>query len=190
VSLWRPILYARTLIWASIPVYLMLAIGLRAMEVKLSSRAGFLVALALVVTANGLGLYGYYRTFEKEAWDDAAALVAEDVRADDLLLFNDAWGQIPFDYYFERLYNREIVEHGLPVDLFDRGVLEPAMTVRDLPRMRSLIDGHARVWLVSSHTWYADPDGLIPRALEQDLVILDRWALHGLRVTLYGRGDD
>jgi hypothetical protein len=116
-------------------------------------------------------------------------LVAESARADYLLLFNDAWGQIPFDYYFERLYNRQIVEHGLPVDLFDRGVLEPVMTAGDLPRMRALIDGHARVWLVSSHTWYTDPEGLIPGALEEDLSILDRWAFHGLGVTLYGRGE-
>ncbi|MGD2147879.1 MAG: glycosyltransferase family 39 protein [Anaerolineae bacterium] len=189
VSVWRPILYARTLIWASIPLYLMLASGLSAIEVELSSRAGVLVALGFVAAANGLGLCGYYHNFEKEAWDDAAALVAGYVRADDLLLFNDAWGQIPFDYYFERLYNREVVEHGLPVDLFDRGVLEPVMTARDLPRMRALTDGRARVWLVTSHAWYTDPERLIPRALEEDLSILDRWAFHGVRVTLYGRGD-
>jgi hypothetical protein len=181
VSMRRPIFYDRTLIWASIPLYLLLAAGMR----QLRYRPYILAAALMVLTVNGLSLREYYVHFEKEQWDDAAAFVAKRVEPDDLILFNATWTQIPFDFYF-RLYNRPVAEHGLPVDLFDRGVLEPKMTTSDLPRLRALIRGHARIWLIYSHDWYTDPAGLIPPALEEELDILDRWSFYGLQVQLYG----
>ena len=144
-----------------------------------------LVVLSLILTVDGLSLREYYVDFEKEQWDDAAAFVAERVGPDDLILFNATWAQIPFDYYF-RLYERPVAEHGVPVDMFDRGVLEPKMTISDLPRLREIVQGHERVWLVYSHDWYTDPQGLIPQALEEELDILDRWRFLGLQVQLYG----
>jgi mannosyltransferase len=181
VSMRRPIFYGRTLIWASIPLYLLLAAGMHQLRF-----CPYILAVALMVlTVNGLSLREYYAHFEKEQWDDAAAFVAERVEPDDLILFNATWVQIPFDYYF-RLYNRPVAEHGLPVDLFDRGVLEPKMATSDLPRLRALIRGHERVWLVYSHDWYTDPEGLIPPALEEELDVLERWSFYGLQVQLYG----
>jgi hypothetical protein len=189
VSLWRPILYARTLIWTSIPLYVALAAGLRGVEDRLSSRIGFRAALVILLAINGLALHNYYVRVEREAWDDAAAVVAQRVQPDDVLLFNDAWGQIPFDYYFRRLYNGPVAEHGLPVDLFDRGVLEPRMTEGDLSRVWALVRGRDRVWLVYSHEWYTDPQGLVLGALEEKLSVLDGWDFYGLRVLLYGCGE-
>jgi len=182
VSLRRPIFYERTLIWASIPVYLLLAAGMR----QLHCLPYILPAVLMVLTVNGLSLREYYAHFEKEQWDEAAAFVAERVEADDLILFNATWVQIPFDFYF-RSYDRPVAEHGVPVDLFDRGILEPKMTERDLPRLRALIRGHERVWLVYSHDWYTDPQGLIPPALEEELGLVGRWSFHGLQVRLFGR---
>ena len=183
VSLRRPIFCYRTLIWASLPLYLLLAAGLR----RLRRWPYILVVALMVLTVNGLSLREYYVYFEKEQWDDAAALVAERVEPDDLMLFNATWVQIPFDYYFHRLYTRQVAERGVPVDLFDRYVLEPKMAASDLPRLRALIQGHERVWLVYSHDWYTDPQGLIPPALEEELDLLDQWEFKGLQVWLYGR---
>ena len=189
VSLRRPIFYDRTLIWASLPLYLLLAAGIR----QLRYRPYILAAALMVLTVNGLSLREYYAHFEKEQWDDAAAFVAEQVEPDDLILFNATWVQIPFDFYFRSLwqssgqvYNRPVAEHGVPVDLFDRGILEPKMAEDDLPRLRALIRGHERVWLVYSHDWYTDPQGLIPPALEEELDVLDQWDFYGLQVRLYG----
>ncbi|MCX7683392.1 MAG: glycosyltransferase family 39 protein [Anaerolineae bacterium] len=182
VSLRRPIFYARTLIWASLPLYLLLAAGMR----RLRLRPVLLAALCSVLVANGISLREYYVKFEKEQWDDAAAFVAERVVAGDVILFNATWVQIPFDYYF-RTYNLQVAEHGVPVDLFDRGVLEPKMTEADLPRLRELIRGHDRVWLVYSHNWYTDPQGLIPATLDEELEFRGSWEFYGLRVYLYGR---
>ncbi|MCP4539148.1 MAG: phospholipid carrier-dependent glycosyltransferase [Chloroflexi bacterium] len=181
VSLRRPIFYARTLIWASIPLYLLLAAGMR----QLRHWPRILAVVVLALAVNGTSLRGYYVDFEKEQWDDAAQLVAERVEPDDLILFNATWVQIPFDFYF-RSYNHTVAEHGVPVDLFDRGILEPKMTKSDLPRLRTLIQGHERVWLVYSHDWYTDPQRLIPAALGKELDMLNLWEFCGLQVQLYG----
>jgi len=181
VSLRRPIFYDRTLIWTTIPLYLVLAAGIG----QLRYRPYIIAAALMVLTVNGLSLREYYAHFEKEQWDDAAAFVAQRVQPDDLLLFNATWVQIPFDFYF-RLHNRPVAEHGLPVDLFDRGILEPKMAESDLPRLRSLIRGHNRVWLIYSHDWYTDPQGLIPPALDEELGPLDTWDFYGLQLRLYG----
>jgi hypothetical protein len=181
VSLRRPIFYDRTLIWASIPVYLLLAAGIN----QLRYRPFILAAVGALAMINGLALREYYTHFEKEQWNVAAAYVAEHVQNEDMILFNATWVQIPFDFYF-RLANRPIVEHGVPVDLFDRGVLEPKMARDDLPRLRNLIQGRQRVWLVYSHNWYTDPQGLIPAALGQELRLLDVRYFFGLEVRLYG----
>lgn len=183
VSLHRPIFYDRTLIWASLPLYLLLAAGVR----QLRYWPYVLAVAVMVLTINTLSLREYYVHFEKEQWDEAAAFVAERVEADDLILFNAPWTQIPFDYYFRHLYNRPVAEHGIPVDLFDQGTLEPQMAESDLPRLRALIRGHGRVWLVYSHDWYTDPRGLTLPALEEELDLLDRWDFYGLQVRLYGR---
>jgi mannosyltransferase len=183
ISLWRPIFYDRTLIWASLPLYLLLAAGV----CQLRRWPHVLAVVLMVLAVNTLSLRQYYGHFEKEQWDDAAAFVAQRAVPDDLILFNATWVQIPFDYYFYRLYNRPVAEHGVPVDLFDRGVLEPKMDQGDLPRLRALIQGRGRVWLVYSHHWYTDPEGLIPSALEEELDLLDVWEFYGLQVSLYGR---
>jgi len=181
VSLRRPLFYDRTLIWASIPLYLLLAAGLN----QLRYRPYILVGAAILVTVNGLSLREYYAHFEKEQWDDAAAYVGQRVENEDLILFNATWVQIPFDFYF-RYLNRPVAEHGVPVDLFDRGILEPKMAASDLPRLRGLIRGRDRVWLIYSHNWYTDPQSLIPKALEEELKQLERRRFYGLEVRLYG----
>jgi hypothetical protein len=180
VSLRRPIFYDRTLIWASLPLYLLLAAGIR----QLHHRPCVIAAVLMALAVNGFSLRVYYTYFEKEQWDEAAAFVAERAEPDDLILFNATWVQIPFDFYF-RFYNCPVSEHGVPVDLFDQGILEPKMAESDLPRLRMLIQGHERVWLVYSHDWYTDPQRLIPPALEEDLDLVDRWWFYGLEVRLY-----
>ena len=102
----------------------------------------------------------------------------------DLILFNAPWVQLPFDYYLPP-DDLAAARRGLPVDLFDRGELEPSMTAADLPRLDSLIAGRGQVWLVYSHWWYTDPDGLIPDALTRRLRLAQTWSWDGLTVQRY-----
>ena len=212
VSLRRPIFYDRTLIWASIPLYLLLAIGLDwGQETRflwphgpwghgpwghgpwgrgrVSPRCRVPAALGLVtlVALNASSLRSYYSNGQgaaKEQWDEAAQYVAQHVQDGDLILYHASWTQLPFDFYLNT--TRSVSKHGLPVDLFDRGVLEPKMTEGDLPRLYQLIQRHARVWLIYSHNWYTDPHDLIPEALASKGHILDKQTFYGLEVHLYG----
>jgi mannosyltransferase len=180
VSLRRPIFYDRTLIWTSLPLYLLLAAGIRGLR----HRPTVLTAALMFATINGLSIREYVLHFEKEEWDEAAAYVAERAEEGDLVLFNASWVQIPFDYYYRDL-GPPIEERGLPVDLFGRGILEPKMSARDLPRLHGLIRNRQRVWLIYSHNWYADPQGLVPAALGEAGELLTRRQFYGLEVRLY-----
>ncbi len=205
VSLRRPIYYDRTLIWTTLPYYLLLAVGVRALTdrtrwalafapatlrpPRLPARALYGLqtgALALILVLSGLSLGGYYWGFQKEGWDQAAAYVAEHVGPDDVIVFNATWVQIPFEYYY-RHYGKDTELRGLPVDLFDRGVLEPIMAESDVPYLHELVRGRERVWLVYSHDWYTDPKKIIPRELARDLRVVDRRKFPGLQVIRYER---
>ncbi len=182
VSLRRPIFYDRTLIWATIPLYLLLAFGLLQLRFKAVIYGG----LVLLCAVNLLSLQNYYQNFTKEQWREAAASAAGQVRDGDLILFNATWVQIPFDYYF-RHFDRPVTEHGVPVDLFERGVLEPRMAESDLPRLQSLVRNQQRVWLVYSHDWYTDPQRIIPAALEDEFDLVTTETFNGLQIMLYER---
>ena len=187
VSLRRPIFYDRTLIWTILPYALLLARGVVALPP--GARAGrgrlpgWMAGVALLVLS-GVGVWSYLTAYEKEAWDKAAAVVRAAALPGDLILFNASWVQLPFDYYLPP-DDLAAARRGLPVDLFDRGELEPSMTAADLPRLDSLIAGRGQVWLVYSHWWYTDPDGLIPDALTRRLRLAQTWSWDGLTVQRY-----
>ena len=70
--------------------------------------------------------------------------------------------------------------------MFTSGILEPKMTVSDVPDLTSLISGHDRVWLVYSHNWYTDPMGLVPQTLTSELELRRQRDFYGGQVQLYG----
>lgn len=184
VSIHRPIFLPRTLIWVTIPLLLILAAGIAQLRYRL------LVILAVgVIATNYLFATGdYYRFFQKEDWATAAGYVAQFAEQDDLVLFNSNFVVIPFNYYFEpyaELYNISVVKQGVPLDLFDSGVLEPKMTAGDIPQLADLVSGHDRVWLVYSHDAYTDPTGLIPHTLAEQMELVRTRKFYGGEVQLY-----
>ncbi len=184
VSIRRPIFYDRTLIWITIPLFLVLAAGVA----QLRFRFLIIVAVGILGANNLFSASDYYRFMQKEDWSTAAGYVANFAQKDDLVLFNATWVQIPFDYYFrtyENQYSIRVDKHGVPVDMFDSGILEPKMTDSDIPGLISLLNGHDRVWLVYSHNWYTDPMGLIPQTLASKMELVRRRDFYGGHVLLY-----
>ena len=144
--------------------------------------------LGSLVTINLFSVSDYFRFYQKEDWNTAARDVAGFAEKGDLVLFNSNFVEIPFDYYFEpyeTYYNIQIEEHGVPLDLFDCGVLEPQMTTNDIPGLISLLNGHNRVWLVYSHNSYTDPMGLIPQTLASQKKLIRDDNFYGGKVQLY-----
>jgi mannosyltransferase len=187
VSLRRPIFIEQTLLWTTIPYYLLVAMGIRRLGTVEGVRwvwlsrpvQALLLAALLVVSATSLVSYYFY--FEKEDWAKAASYVAENIEPKDAIVFHATWGQLPFNYYF-RHYEQPNPLHGLPVDLFSRGELEPAMTTADLPQLRALTEEYDRIWLIYAHDWYTDPTGIIPRELGRMMRRTDEQQFVGLQV--------
>ena len=185
VSIRRPIFYDRTLIWLTIPLFLLLASGIA----QLRFRVLIFVGIGVFSAINLFSAGDYYRFWYKEDWFTPAGYVAKFAEEGDLVLFNATWVQIPFDYYFkeyERLYKTQVEKHGVPLDLFEDDILEPKMTEGDIPRLLSLLDGHDRVWLVYSHQWYTDPEELIPQTLASEMALIRQRDFFGGQVQLYG----
>jgi hypothetical protein len=184
VSIWRPIFWGRTLIWITIPLFLILASGV----VQLRFRPLMFLILGSLGAVNLFSAGDYYRFYQKEDWSTAAGYVANFAEKDDLILFNSNFVEIPFNYYFrtyENLYDIRVKKQGVPLDLFDSGVLEPEMTANDLPGLVLLLREHNRVWLVYSHDSYTDPMGLIPETLASQKKLIRTRDFYGGQVQLY-----
>jgi mannosyltransferase len=185
VSIRRPIFLDRTLIWITIPLFLLLAAGIAQLRFRLL----MIVVLGVLATNFLFSTGDYYRFFQKEDWSTAAGYVANFAQKDDLVLFNSNFVEIPFNYYFktyENLYNIQVEKQGIPKDLFDSGVLEPRMTNNDIPGLISLLSGHDRVWLVYSHDSYTDPEGLVPQTIASQRKLIRQRDFYGGKVQLYG----
>jgi hypothetical protein len=157
LSLLRPIFQERVILFVTMGLLMLVASGIAAIRFAPASA----VVLIVVVGLNLASVENYNLTFRKERWQDAASYVARNAKPDDLIFFNATWAQLPFDYYYQRHGGPTLVEHGLPVDLFDRGVLEPPMLESDIPTIAAETDGRRDVWVLLSHDWYNDPGGLI-----------------------------
>ena len=184
VSLRRPVFLDRTLIWLTIPLFLLLAAGI----VQLRYRLLMVVALGFLATGYLFTTADYYRWYQKEDWDAAAGFVGYYAENDDLVLFNSNFVVIPFDYYFPTYadkYYLTVEKRGLPLDLFESRVMEPRMTTADIPGLLSLIRGRDRVWLVYSHNSYTDPQGLIPQTLAAHMRLSRSRDFYGGQVQLY-----
>jgi hypothetical protein len=184
VSIRRPIFIDRTLIWTTIPLILLLAAGIT----QLRFRPLMILMLGILATNYLFSTGDYYRFFQKEDWSTAAGYVANFAKKGDLVLFNSAFVQIPFDYYFktyEDLYSIQVEKRGVPADMFESGILEPKMTTNDVSKLTSLLHDHTRVWLVYSHNDYTDPMGLIPQTLASQMRLTRTRDFYGGCVQLY-----
>lgn len=182
ISVWQPVFYDRTLIWASIPLLLLIAEGI----IQLHFKEYIRTAAIILVTLSCLSAIDYYSYSQKEPWNVAAEYVEKNVQPEDIILFNAGWCQIPFDYYFDSNHS-DIEQYGLPVTLFARGELEPRMMPEDLTYLHDLVIERNRVWLVYSHNWWTDPQGLIPKALERDMDLETSRLFQGIQVQLYSK---
>jgi uncharacterized membrane protein len=207
VSLKRPMFLDRTLIWATLAYYGLVAAGICAVGVwlrpsaalgqrrptvervgRLASRGVPLALVCVVIALSSFALKHYYVDYKKEEWDKAARYVARRVQRGDTILFNTILGQVPFEYYF-RQFPREVEMRGLPMDLEARPLPEPTMTEADVPYAQRLLKNRRRVWLVYSHQAYTDPDRLVWRVLKSEMCQGETRGFVGLTVTLFSAND-
>lgn len=181
VSIRRPIFYSQTLVWTAVPFVVLVAAGLRQL------RDGRLVAAAtgVLLMVNVVSLVAYYPDPGPEDWRGAARHIAANAAPGDVVVFNAAWARIPFDFYYRAEGGPPLDEHGVPTELFERGELEPKVSAADVPRLDALVAGRSRVWVVYSHDWYTDPNGVVANHLGASLVRTGRTELRSIRIDDY-----
>ena len=186
VSLWRPVFSGQTLLWTTIPLFVLLASGIA----QLKYRFPIIAVVGIFCTLNIFSASDYYKFFQKEDWNSAAREVAGYAEKGDLVLFNSNIGEIPFDYYFQPYadyYQIQVEEQGVPQDLLPSGKSAPEMTAGDVTALNSLLDGHDRVWLVYNDAAATDPQGLVPLTLASRLKLLQQNDFSGGQLQFYGQ---
>lgn len=162
VSMVVPIFQTRSLLWTSIPLYVLIAIGLYALK----DRRVIVIAMLALLLNNIYSLHNFYVSPSREDWREVATWVHSQAQAGDLILFNARWIQLPFEYYYRRM-GLDAELHGLPGDLYN-DPLESVMQQKYLPYLQARIDGKKRIWLIYAQNWYTDPEAIIPRYLENN----------------------
>jgi hypothetical protein len=116
-----------------------------------------MILVLLLFTFSLATLKNYFGAPRKDMWREAVATINGLTKPNDLVLFDDESGRVPFDYYYQRT---DLIEKPFP----DYNSNTNAENLAE--HLRAAIEGHDRVWLVLSH-----PDKLTPLVPEH----LARW---------------
>ncbi|HKQ52001.1 MAG TPA: glycosyltransferase family 39 protein [Pyrinomonadaceae bacterium] len=150
---------------AALPAFLILAA--RGLSRLRSHQLRALVLVLILFFSAGL-LRNYYAALKKDPWREAVHEFEQLARPGDLVLFNQASGRHPFDYY---LKTKGIDEKPFPD-------FQTELTAANLPRLLDdAVKDRVRVWIVVSH-----PSGLTPQIPHQ----LAEWYGEGVQITYPG----
>jgi len=142
ISLWRPIMLQRTLLWPTLMVTILVAAGCT----RPRSRPAMLALAALLLALQGMADVRLYQRARPEPWDQLVKCVQDGLRAGDAVLVTPENYRIPFRYYFAR------PEPPVPLLGLARGThpevesLQPELI--PLARVPHLLSSGHRVWLV------------------------------------------
>ncbi len=198
----RPLWHVRSFNYICVPLYMLVAVGVAGpllgparggsnsnLETRWQEKLQPLGQVVLVVAMSLLQIWGiveYHANGEREAWRDAAAEVAILSEPGDAVVFQAGWVQLPFMYHYQRMRGDLLTEWPLPEAVFSGQVAEPRITPENVRTSLAQLAGVGRIWLIYSHDWYTDPDGLTLSALERDRPILGEWHYPSIRIFLLG----
>ncbi len=210
ISLQRPILSDRALIWTTLSYFLLIGCGIgwlldglvtRNENTQIRTRLKRLrpaLGVSFLLLVFGLTLFSinaYFHQFHKEDWRSLTAYIVQNVSSEDIVLINASWSQIPLDYYALRSAAGQAADPvqgelaGMPVTLFGSGELEPRMQIDDIAHLRETIAPYSSVWLLYAHEWYTDPNNLIIKELANNYTQVDEQHFQGPRVLHFQRDE-
>ncbi len=150
---------------AALPAFVILAarglLSLRFHQLRM-------ILVLLLICFSLITLRSYFGTVKKDMWREAVVAIDGLTKPNDLVLFDEESGRVPFDYYYRR---DDLVEKPFP----DYNSKTNADNLAE--HLKATIEGHDRVWLVLSH-----PDALTPLIPEQ----MARWYLTAEHITIPG----
>lgn len=169
---------ANQLVWTTPAIVVLLAAGVLALRL----RPVVVAVLAAVLVLFGSSVVTYYGQPDPDDWRGVAGEVSANAQPGDIILFVASRTQLPFDNYFR---GSVAAEHGVPVTLFDRGIVDTVVEADDLPRIDRLIAGRSRVWLIYSQVAESDPGRIVPARLRELLELADQRRFGSIQLWLF-----
>jgi hypothetical protein len=174
VALWRGVILPKAVLQASLPLYLLVGLGLMSWHQR-ALRVGLLVLVGLSV----VGLARQYAMGSQEDWRGAVSYLAREGHTYDLILVDAGAGLMPLNYYFEQ---EGIVRQtaGLPFRFW--ADTPPPLTADDFQQAESLIQGKADFWLLIFRNGFPDRDGQMLPYLSSHYALVDSQTLTKIRL--------
>jgi mannosyltransferase len=178
----KPLFLSRLFLWLGPAGMVLAALGVATLPARWRAPV-----VAAILALSLFAVLGFYR-YQTENWRSLLSGLAHDRRPGDLVLAFPNEVQMPVAYYLPRaavIY--------LPGPFPAMGLARPyvsnpgapAIAAEDVARLRTLLPGHRRVWLIERHAELYDPDSLVMRELGRRYRLTRRIAGNGANVWLF-----
>jgi mannosyltransferase len=179
----KPVFLARLFEWLA-PLTMVLA----ALGIAVLRRPWRLPALAIVLALSAWSVLSFYRS-DTEDWRGMLARLQHDARPGDLVLAFPNEVQMPVTYYMKAgpavtYLPAPFPARGLP-RRYTSNAGAPNIAAEDIPRLRALLWGRQRVWLIERRADLYDPEGLVANELGRCCRLLHKEAGNGANISLY-----
>jgi hypothetical protein len=179
----KPVFLSRLFEWLTPLAMVLAALGIASLRPSWRPPV-----LALVLVLSAWSVLSFYRS-HTENWREMLAQLQRDARPGDLVLAFPNEVQMPVTYY---------MQHGPPVTYLPApfpalGLARPYtgnggapdIVPQDAVRVRALLPGHPRVWLIERRADLYDPDGIVMRELASRYRLVRKVEGNGANIYLY-----
>jgi uncharacterized membrane protein len=183
-----PLFLERTLVYSSVPFFLLAAYG--AMTATERLRAPLTVAL-LIVLAIPIG--SHFREMKKEPWDEVTTYVARMVGPDQPVFYCNVSAGWVLGYY-QKKRDARFVAYGVPTtwpspdyEGLDRvrRLDQVRVTPSDVDRVLATAKGNDRIGLILRFPEVTDPQGLLLKGIRENYSLIDRKDLYDVSVLIF-----
>ena len=147
-----------------------------------------LPALIVVLALSAWSVISFYRS-QTENWREMLVQLRRDAQPGDLVLAFPNEVQMPVAYYMKDGPAVTYLPGPFPAVGLDRvytgNAGAPNIVPADAARLRTLVAGHRRVWLIERRADLYDPDGIVVKALGECCRLVRRVEGDGGDVSLY-----
>jgi hypothetical protein len=183
----KPVFLSRLFEWMAPLTMVLAALGIASLRPPWR-----LPVLALVLALSAWEVTSFYRS-QTEDWRGMLAQLRHDARPGDLVLAFPNEVQMPVTYYMKAGPARSLTIIYLPAPFPALGLARrytsnagaPNIVPGDAARVRALLPGHPRVWLIERRADLYDPTGIVMRELGSRYRLVRKTEGNGANIYLY-----
>lgn len=179
----KPVFLSRLFEWLAPLTMVLAALGIASLP-----RSWRLPALALVLALSSWDVAGFYRS-QTENWREMLAGLKHDAQPGDLVLAFPNEVQMPVSYYMKEGPTVTYLPGPFPAlglaRVYTGNAGAPNIAPEDAAHVRTLVQGHRRVWLIERRADLYDPNGIVTKELDACCRLLRRSEGTGANISLY-----